>query len=63
MFNTTVSLHINMVDAYKQSPLWAEYVEKDLLARDATGQLLSLGIAMKGESRSVPGMPNLRMGD
>ncbi len=48
-FNTTVSLHINMVDAYKQSPLWEEYVAKDCFAKDASGQLLVAGIAMKGE--------------
>lgn len=48
-FHTTVSLHLNMVDAYEQSPLWAEYVEKDCLARDTEGRLLSPGIAMKGE--------------
>lgn len=48
-FNTTVSLHINMVDAYKQSPLWDEYVAKDCFARDEDGELLSLGIQMKGE--------------
>ena len=34
-FNTTGSLHINMVDAYKASPLWEEYVTKDSVARDA----------------------------
>lgn len=48
-FNTTVSLHINMVDAYKQSPLWDEYVAKDCIARDASGQLRVGGIQMKGE--------------
>ncbi len=48
-FNTTVSLHINMVDAYKQSPLWDEYVTKDCFARDANGQLLVAGIQMQGE--------------
>jgi hypothetical protein len=48
-FNTTVSLHINMVDAYKQSPLFDEYVAKDCFARDASGQLLVAGIQMKGE--------------
>ena len=48
-FNTTVSLHINMVDAYRQSPLWDEYLAKDCLARDTNGQLLIAGIAMKGE--------------
>ena len=48
-FNTTVSLHINMVDAYRHSPLWDEYVASDAFARDANGQLLVTGIAMKGE--------------
>lgn len=48
-FHTTVSLHLNMVDAYRQSPLWDEYVAKDCLARDANGQLLVAGIQMKGE--------------
>ena len=33
-FNTTVSLHINMADAYKHSPLWDEYVAKDCFAKD-----------------------------
>ncbi len=48
-FNTTVSLHINMVDAYRQSPLWDEYVAKDCFARDESGNLLVAGIQMKGE--------------
>lgn len=48
-FNTTVSLHLNMVDAYRQSPLWDEYVAKDCLARDLEGNLLSPGIQMQGE--------------
>ncbi len=48
-FNTTVSLHINMVDAYKQSPLWDEYVAKDCFARESSGELRVGGAAMKGE--------------
>lgn len=48
-FHTTVSLHLNMVDAYEQSPAWAEYVAHDCLARDAEGKLLSPGIQMQGE--------------
>ena len=48
-FHTTVSLHLNMVDAYRQSPLWEEYVAKDCLARDANGRLLVAGIGMKGQ--------------
>ena len=47
--NTTVSLHINMTDAYEQSPLWSEYVAKDCLAKDESGKLYSRGIQMKGE--------------
>lgn len=48
-FHTTVSLHINMVDAYRQSPLWDEYAARDIFAREADGRLLSTGIAMKGQ--------------
>ncbi|MCX6929761.1 MAG: endo-alpha-N-acetylgalactosaminidase family protein [Verrucomicrobia bacterium] len=48
-FNTTVSLHINMVDAYRQSPLWDEYVAKDCFARESSGELRVGGAAMKGE--------------
>ena len=48
-YNTTVSLHINMVDAYEQSPVWDEYIANDCIARDGDGDLQSLGIAMNGE--------------
>ena len=48
-FNTTVSLHLNMVDAYQQSPLWDEYVAKDCFAKDENGKLLVAGIQVKGE--------------
>ena len=48
-YNTTVSLHINMADAYKQSPLWDEYWAKDCIAKDENGQPYTLGIAVKGE--------------
>ena len=47
--NTTVSLHLNMTDAYEQSPLWSEYVAKDCLAKDESGKLHTRGIQMKGE--------------
>lgn len=37
-YNTTVSLHLNMTDAYDSSPLWDEYVAKGVLVKDpATG--------------------------
>ena len=47
--NTTVSLHINMTDAYEQSPLWSEYLAKDCLSKDESGKLYSRRIQMKGE--------------
>ncbi|MFC1805356.1 endo-alpha-N-acetylgalactosaminidase family protein [Planctomycetota bacterium] len=36
-YNCRVSLHLNMFDAYKDSPLWDEYVEKDIIAKDLDG--------------------------
>ncbi|MDQ1912596.1 endo-alpha-N-acetylgalactosaminidase family protein [Paenibacillus sp. GD4] len=38
-YNTTVSLHINMLDINPSSPMWDVYVERDLLARNADGSL------------------------
>ncbi|PTT00954.1 hypothetical protein DBR11_08605 [Pedobacter sp. HMWF019] len=49
-YHTTVSLHINMADAYKSSPLWNEYLKKDVLARDINGRVLSSSIQIKGDS-------------
>jgi hypothetical protein len=43
-YNAIVSVHVNMDDAYENSPLWDEYVEKDLLRRNADGSLLKAGI-------------------
>lgn len=39
-YNTTISLHLNMMDAYPDSPLWDEYVEKDIIAKDEDGNLI-----------------------
>lgn len=36
-FNCVVSLHINMMDAYPESPYWDEYMEKDIIAKDKEG--------------------------
>lgn len=36
-FHTTVSLHINMIDAFEDSPLWSEYLAKDIIAKDGSG--------------------------
>lgn len=38
-YNTTVSLHINIQDAYKDSPLWDEYVKEDLITLNADKSL------------------------
>jgi hypothetical protein len=38
-YNAVVSIHINMDDAYDNSPLWKEYVERDLIVREADGSL------------------------
>ena len=42
-YNTTVSLHINTTDANDPSPLRAEYIEKDVLARNLDGSLVTYG--------------------
>ena len=38
--HTTVSLHINAFDATEDSPLWLEYLEKDIIAKDKQGRPL-----------------------
>jgi hypothetical protein len=38
-YHTTVSVHINMFDAYNDSPLWDTYVENNIIARNADGSL------------------------
>lgn len=42
-YHTIVSLHINMTDAYDDSPLWNEYVAKDLISKNADGSLMVIG--------------------
>jgi len=46
-YHTTVSLHINMVDCFKDSPLWDEYVRRDIVSRDVNGELLPAWEAIK----------------
>ncbi|HZK63461.1 MAG TPA: endo-alpha-N-acetylgalactosaminidase family protein [Puia sp.] len=53
VYHTTVSLHINMVDAYRSSPLWDEYVKKDVLAKDLNGQLLTRDIQIRDDSMYI----------
>jgi hypothetical protein len=45
--NTVVSLHINALDAYEDSPLWQEYLEKDIIAKSKAGAPLK-GIVWSG---------------
>ena len=40
-YNTTVSVHINMIDAYDDSPLWDVYVANNIIARNTDGSLRS----------------------
>lgn len=42
-YHTVVSLHINMTDAYIDSPLWDEYVSNDLISKDIDGTLKVIG--------------------
>jgi Endo-alpha-N-acetylgalactosaminidase len=37
-YHTTVSLHINMHDAYENSPLWKTYLEHDVILKDKSGR-------------------------
>ena len=39
-YNCLATLHINMFDAYEDSPLFDEYVEKDIMAKDVNGKLI-----------------------
>ncbi|PWU18582.1 MAG: hypothetical protein C5B50_08680 [Verrucomicrobia bacterium] len=45
--HTTVSLHINALDAYEDSPLWQEYLEKNIIAKNKQGAPLK-GIVWNG---------------
>ncbi|WP_170069047.1 endo-alpha-N-acetylgalactosaminidase family protein [Cecembia rubra] len=38
-YNTTVSLHINMSDAYEDSPLWDVYLQNDIISKNKDGSL------------------------
>lgn len=47
-YNTTISLHINMVDAFKESPLWNEYVRNGIISKNEQGNLLTAWEYIKG---------------
>ena len=40
-YHTVVSLHINMFDAYEDSPLWDKYVKNNIIARNKDSTLRS----------------------
>ncbi|MHC1750236.1 MAG: endo-alpha-N-acetylgalactosaminidase family protein [Cellulosilyticaceae bacterium] len=42
-YHTTVSLHINMTDAYKDSPLWDTYLAHDLISKKDDDTLMDIG--------------------
>ncbi len=42
-YHTTISVHVNMTDAYPNSPHWDMYLEKDLISRKGDGSLLQVG--------------------
>ncbi len=37
-YHTTVSLHINMIDAFESSPLWDTYFKNDIIIKDRDGK-------------------------
>jgi hypothetical protein len=39
-YHTTVSLHLNMFDAFEDSPLWDTYVKHDIIAKDRQGKVI-----------------------
>ncbi|MDD6799699.1 MAG: endo-alpha-N-acetylgalactosaminidase family protein [Firmicutes bacterium] len=42
-YNTDVSLHINLVDAWDDSPLWNEYAKNHIFQEDESGNILTAG--------------------
>lgn len=61
-FNTDVSLHINMNDAYPNSPLWDFYVKNDLLAKEENGEICKGGVWDGEQSYVISHMLELRSG-
>lgn len=43
-YNTYISVHVNMTDAYDDSPLWEEYLEKGFISRNSDGTPMQIGI-------------------
>lgn len=42
--NTRITVHINLTDAYTDSPLWDTYVKNDLIARNEDGTRYQTGV-------------------
>ena len=45
-YNTTVSIHMLVGDAYTNSPLWHEYIRNEFICRDASGMFVTNGVLM-----------------
>ncbi len=41
--STTISLHVNMFDAFMDGPLWDAYLAEDIIAKDAAGHPIEGG--------------------
>lgn len=52
-FHTIVSVHINMYDAYPDSPLWQEYLTNSVIAKDTNGVPIK-GLVWPQTARSAP---------
>lgn len=48
-YNTIISVHINMTDAYTDSPLWETYTKNGLIAMEKDGSYLQIGGFEKNE--------------
>lgn len=52
-YHTTVSLHINMFGAYRDSPLWDEYLRNSVIAKDTNGVPIKAAIWPKGSTDEI----------
>ena len=43
-YNTYISVHVNMTDAYEDSPLWNEYLSNGLISRNIDGTPMQIGV-------------------
>jgi len=43
-YNTYISVHVNMTDAYDDSPLWDEYLSKGFISRNTDGTPMQIGV-------------------